>query len=220
MTTIFIITFLVSIIAEIITILNDRKFSKSIIKKETSGFEISRGILDKYNLNNTYITEKNDFVSNYYDIKRNVVKLSKKVFNSKDIVSISTAAYTTTEVIEKKDITIKTKLIIREFLLLLIMFGYLLLIASLLFSTKKLFYLGTGIEFLILLFEIVTLPKKITVSNRAYNEIKSLKVLSRRELEETQNYLKLYLFQNLATILDILMQILKSIFVFGKSDRE
>ena len=98
------------IIGAIITLasqiyLNNRynKYSKINCKSNISGVEVARKILDANCLSDVHVTEVKGILSDHYDPRRKVVRLSKNIFHETTIAAISVAAHECGHAIQHKD---------------------------------------------------------------------------------------------------------------------
>ena len=67
------------------------KYSDIDNGKNISGFEVARKILDANGLNNIDVVSTPGTLSDHYDPKRKVVRLSRDVFNGESVAAISIA---------------------------------------------------------------------------------------------------------------------------------
>ncbi|MBE6151514.1 MAG: hypothetical protein E7162_06880 [Firmicutes bacterium] len=89
---IYILIIIYSIITQLKVIINYKK-NKKIKIKDGSGLFVSKEILTKNNLATLYVTKVNNKYSDHYDIERNVIRLSKEVYNDEDLSSLTTSFY-------------------------------------------------------------------------------------------------------------------------------
>ena len=120
--------YLIPLIAYVLIVHTYKKYNTENNNKELSGFEIARNILDKHNLEDMYIIEKRGMFTDTYDSKQNVIRLSTPVFHEESVYSLAVASYLATKsyLYNKQDKTIKTKIIVDNFINVLITFIYLL----------------------------------------------------------------------------------------------
>ena len=89
---IYILIIIYSIITQLKVIINYKK-NKKIKIKDGSGLFVSKEILTKNNLATLYVTKVNNKYSDHYDIERNVIRLSKEVYDDEDLASLTTSFY-------------------------------------------------------------------------------------------------------------------------------
>lgn len=89
---IYLLIILYSLIYQIKVVIN-YKSNKNINIKDGSGLFVSKEILTKNNLGSLYVTKINKKYHDHYDIKRNVIRLSKEVYEEENLASLSTSFY-------------------------------------------------------------------------------------------------------------------------------
>ena len=65
------------------------KYKKVLSKKNISGFEVARMILDSHGLENIYVTETNGILQDHYDPTRKTIKLSNDIFHGTSIDAVT-----------------------------------------------------------------------------------------------------------------------------------
>ena len=65
------------------------KYQKVKIEKNITGQEVARKILDKHGLQNIKVEETDGYLSDHYDPKKKVVKLSNKIFREASVAAVS-----------------------------------------------------------------------------------------------------------------------------------
>ncbi len=195
------------------------KYRKIKSKKELSGFEVARAILDSHGLNNVYITETSGVLSDHYDSSRKVIRLSKEVFSNSSIASCCIAAHECGHAIQDKEGYNFMRL--RSAIIPLVNFasyaGYFAILIGILFSSIKIIWLGVAMEIIILLFQLVTLPVEFDASKRALGELKKHSILNKSELLGGKEMLRAAALTYVASVLSTILQILRLIVVFGNS---
>ena len=223
------IGYLLVIVASIITIVAQyyvsgyyNKYRVISNKKKLTGQEVARLILDKYGLTDIYITEVKGTLTDHYDPNRKVVRLSTDVFHGDSIASVSVASHEVGHAIQHKEgyIFIKIRGAIFPLVSFASKFGYIAIILGFIFNYLNLAWGGIGLLLIILLFQLITLPVEFDASRRAVMELEQEKILSKDELDESNNMLKAaamtYVAGLAATILEILRFVL---IIIGRDDR-
>ena len=101
--TLMLVSILVTLIAQIFVKASYSKYKKTQNSKGLTGAEVAREILDKNGLNNVYVTETRGMLSDHYDPKRKVIRLSTDVYKGTSIASISVAAHEVGHAIQDKE---------------------------------------------------------------------------------------------------------------------
>ena len=198
------------------------KYKKIDAKKSITGFEVARAILDKHGLEKVYITEISGTMTDLYDSSRKVVKLSKDVFHGSSIASLAVAAHECGHAIQDKENY--GFLRIRERMVPLVSFssigGYIAILVGIFFGIAKVLWLGIGLEIVILIFQLVTLPVEFDASNRAKKELIENGFINNKELEGCSNMLNAAAYTYVASLISGVLEILRFIYMFGGNDRD
>lgn len=193
------------------------KYKKVKIKKDISGFEVARMILDNNGLNNIYVTETSGVLSDHYDSNRKVVRLSKEIFHGNSIASISVAAHEVGHAIQDKQKNSFMR--IRSFIFPFVNFssylGYVAIMIGIVFNYLELIWIGIGLELVILAFQLVTLPVEFDASRKAIKELKTSKILEKKEIDGSEKMLKAAAFTYVAGVLSTILEILRLVINYG-----
>ena len=222
--------YLCIIIASIITIVADffvnsryTNYRKIKAKKGLTGQEIARIILDKYGLQNIYVTEVKGNLTDHYDPNRRVVRLSTEVFHGDSIASVSVAAHECGHAIQHHEgyTMIRIRGAIFPFISFASKFGYLAIMIGFLFSFLELAWAGIGMLLLILLFQLVTLPVEFDASKRALLALEQDNLLGQSEIEESKDMLKAAAYTYVAGVCATILEILRFVLlIIGRNDRD
>ncbi|MEG1494972.1 MAG: zinc metallopeptidase [Bacilli bacterium] len=196
------------------------KYKKVENKKNLSGLEVARKILDANGLEDIYVTETTGIFSDHYDSNRKVVRLSKDVFHGTSIASVAVAAHECGHAIQDKEgyIFIKLRGFIFPMVNIASNFGYIVIMIGLLFSINNLAWLGIGLLLFILLFQLITLPVEFNASARAKELLKTQSVLDDTELEGSGKMLRAAAFTYVASLATTLLEILRMVMIVSNHD--
>ena len=168
-----------------------------------------------------YITEISGTMTDCYDSSRKVVKLSKDVFHGTSIASLAIAAHECGHAIQDKDNY--GFLRFRETMLPLVSFsskgGYIAILVGLMFNIHMLLLIGIVLEFIILIFQLVTLPVEFDASSRAKKELYSEKFVTKEEESKVDTMLKAAAYTYVAGVVSSVLELFRLIFIFGSNDR-
>lgn len=163
-----IISFAITIGAQIFINCRYNKYLKIENGKELSGLEVAQKILKANGLDNVYVVETKGILSDHFDPGANVVRLSSAVYNGNSVSSAAIAAHEVGHAIQYKEGNFFMK--IRKFIFPLVnissKFGYIAIIIGLIFGLFDLVYIGIGMLFVILFFQLVTLPVEFDASRK------------------------------------------------------
>lgn len=207
---------LIPLIAQLYINYTYKKYLKIEAESKLSGFEVARKILDKNSLNDIHIVEVNGKLTDHYDSSRNVIRLSKDIFDGTSLSSVSIAAHECGHAIQNKEGYIFMK--IRSFLAPIVnvmnKVAYIILILGFILEYYGLIEIAIILMSSSILFQLVTLPVEINASKRAKAELLNLNLINKAESEATENVLTAaaltYVAGLLATVLNLLRLVLLS----------
>lgn len=206
---------LITSIAQIYVSSTFSKYKALNIKGGLTGFEVARKILDNNNLKSVYITEVNGSLTDHYDPKRRVVRLSKEVYSGKSVSAISVAAHECGHALQDKDgySFLKFRSILVPFVNFSSKFGYIAIIIGLLFGWLDLAWFGIILLFVILFFQLITLPVEFNASKRAVGQLETLVVVNGEEKKYARKVLNSAAFTYVAGLASTLLQILRLVLI-------
>lgn len=210
----------ITLLAQIFVSVSYSKYKKVQNSKGITGAEIAREILDKHGLSNVYVTAINGTLSDHYDPKRKVVRLSKDVYEGTTIAAVSVAAHEVGHAIQDKEGYAFMRF--RSALIPMVNFsssaGYFAILIGLFFGYTNFIWLGIALEIVILLFQLITLPVEFNASSRALEEIEKNNYLVRGEVKGSKKMLKAAAFTYVASVLTAIIQILRLILIARSRD--
>ena len=211
---------IITIIAQIYVSASYSKYKKVQNSKGITGAEAARDILDKNGLSNVYVTETNGTLSDHYDPKRKVVRLSKEIYRGTTIAAVSVAAHEVGHAIQDKEEY--TFMRFRSVLVPLVNFssqaGYFAILIGIFFNLVDLIWIGIALEVIILLFQLITLPVEFNASNRAIEEIQKNNYLVEGEIKGSKRMLSAAAFTYVASVLTALLQIFRLVLIARSRD--
>lgn len=218
----FFLGLIITIAADIYVKSNYNKYKKVDTTKNMSGSEVARTILNKQGLNDIHIVETKGELTDHYDPRRKVVRLSAEIFHGTSIASVSVAAHECGHAIQdKEDYTFMR---IRAMLVPAVNFssklGYLVLTLGFIFGIMDLAIVGLILLLAMLLFQLVTLPVEFDASRRAKIELSELAILDNQELDKSSNMLRAAALTYVASLVTTLLEILRlALIIFSRNDR-
>ncbi len=193
------------------------KYSKIMNNNRILGKDAARKILDTNGLGHIKVVETNGYLSDHYDPKNKVIRLSSDNYNKSSIAAVSVACHECGHAIQDKDGY--TFLRIRSSLVPIVNFcstaGYLAIILGSILSAIGLIWLGVIAEVIILFFQVVTLPVEFNASKRGINELKKSEMFSNSELSDGKIVLTAAALTYVASVATTLIQILRLILIYG-----
>ena len=215
-----IIGFIISLAAQIYVNVSYRKYKNIENSKGLTGFDVARKILDENGLKDIYVTEVRGNLTDHYDPVRKVIRLSTDIFHGKTIASSSVAAHEVGHAIQDKEGYSFMRF--RSTMFPLVRFssygGYIAILVGALFVLMDLIWFGIGLEIVILLFQIITLPVEFNASSRAKDELAKYNLLNNNEINSTDRMLRAAAYTYVASVLTTILQILRLIVMFSDRD--
>lgn len=215
-----IIGFMIVLYAQIKVQSSYTKYKEISNKKNLSGSEVARIILDKNGLTDVHVVEVKGELTDHYDPTRKVVRLSSAIFHGNSIASLSVAAHECGHAIQDKENYAFMR--IRAALVPIVNFisyaGYFVTLFSLFIGVTG--YLKVGIFMLLatIVFQLVTLPVEFDASRRAKAEVDSLMLIENDEASLVSSMLGAAAMTYVASVLSSILNLLRLILMLR--DRE
>ena len=216
----FICMLIVPAIAQVLVSSSYSTYRNIENKKNLSGFEVARKILDKNGLSDVYVVQTKGNLTDHYDPKRKVVRLSTEVYHGNSIASLAVAAHECGHAIQDK--VGYTYMRIRSLIFPVVhfatTFSYLVLLLGLFMESMELVWLGICFVGTGLVFQIVTLPVEIDASKRAKKEIEDLNLADEEEQSGVAKMLSAAASTYLAGVLSSALELVRLILLFGNRE--
>lgn len=215
-----IIALVITLIAQGFVSSSYSKYSKVKNKRGITGKEAARYLLDKNGLSEVDVVETTGYLTDHYDPRSKVIKLSKKVYNDASIAAVSVACHECGHAMQDKVGYAFLK--IRSALVPIVNFssyaGYFAILFGCLFGVLNLIWVGIFAEVIILLFQIITLPVEVNASKRALQELERANFLNSNELKHGKTMLTATALTYVASIATTIIQILRLFLMFGRNN--
>lgn len=193
------------------------KYSKIKSKKNITGYQAAKFILDTNSYNDISIKKIGGSLSDYFNPATKEVALSGDSFTDTSIASIAVAAHECGHVIQYKEGY--TPLRIKSWLVPAVNFGsklaFPVILLGIFLSQQKLLDLGLILFSLALIFQLVTLPVEFDASRRAIRVIDESGMLHGEELDGAKAMLKAAAFTYVAATLSTALQLLRLFLLYG-----
>lgn len=211
------IALIITVLAQIFVSASYRKYSKVKNTKGITGVEAARRILDDNGLSSIRVVSVRGYLTDHYDPKNKVIRLSDSVYNGASVGAVSVACHECGHAIQDKENY--PFLRIRSSLVPIVNFssyaGYIAILLGTLFGSFNLIWLGILAEAVILLFQIITLPVEIDASSRALKQLDYSHMLNSSELKQGRTMLIAAALTYVASVATTLIQILRLILLYG-----
>lgn len=218
--TLFIIGFIIVLYAQIKINSTYGKYKNIKLNKNITGQEVARMILDSNGMNNIHVVETQGELTDHYDPRRKVVRLSKQIFHDNAIASVAVAAHEVGHAIQDKENYIFMK--IRSILVPVVNFityiGYIVAFISLLAGITGYLKVSIIIILAALLFQLVTLPVEFDASKRGREQLVKLGVIDGSEEKGVKKMLDAAAFTYVASFISSLLNLLRLIIMLRDRD--
>ena len=176
--------------------------------------------MDKHGLFDIDVVETGGYLSDHYDPKNKVIRLSKNNYRESSIASVAVACHECGHAIQDKEKYSFFK--IRSLLVPVVNFssyaGYVAMLLGCLFGSLNLIWIGIIAEIVILLFQLVTLPVEINASRKGLKELENSNYLTNHELIGGKVMLSAAASTYVASVASTVIEIIRLIFLFGRND--
>ena len=195
-----------------------RKFAKHASMSGMTGAQAAAIILNYSGINDVTIEHVRGELTDHFDPKNKVVRLSDATYNSTSIAAISVAAHECGHVLQHHEgygpIKLRTALVpaanIGSRLGLPI-----ILIGVLLSWNQLLIQIGIWVFALAVLFQLVTLPVEFNASSRALAAVQQFGILSDDEIGRGKKVLRAAAMTYVAAAASSILQLLRLVLLFG-----
>ena len=203
-----------------------QKYSQQYSQRRITGAEAARRVLAHNGVSGVRIERVAGNLTDHYDPRTNVIRLSDSVYSSTSTAAIGVAAHEAGHAVQYAVNYAPIKL--RAAIIPLTNFGSKLamplILAGILltflgsFSTL-LVYLGIGAFALSFVFQLITLPVEFNASRRAIRAIEDAQLLTAEEQRGAQKTLKAAAMTYVAAMSVALAQLIRLILIFGNRRR-
>ena len=189
-------------------------------KKNMSGAETARMILDTNGLSNVKVVETTGMLSDHYDPRSKVVRLSPDIYTNPSIAAVSVAAHECGHAIQDKEgyVFLRIRSSIAPIVNLASIAGYIAIFVGIFTMALNLIWLGIIFELVILFFQLITLPVEINASSRALKQIEKLHILDNEERKNSKKMLTAAALTYVAAVATSLLEIVRLVLIFTRND--
>lgn len=193
-----------------------KKYSKIANSSSMTGAQVARKILDENGLFDVTIEEVKGVLSDHYDPRSKVVRLSSGNYNGHSMAAAAIAAHEVGHAIQDAEEYAFLKF--RSALVPLASFGsrsaIYIIIAGIIFSIPGLQLFGIIFMAAAVLFQIVTLPVEFNASSRAMDQLVSTGIIMNEEERETKKVLDAAALTYVAAALIAVMELMRFVLIF------
>lgn len=200
-----------------------RKYAQQFSAKGITGAEAARRVLSSHGVDDVRIERIGGHLTDHYDPRDNVIRLSDDVYGSTSTASIGVACHEAGHAVQYASNYMPIK--IRAAIVPIANIGsklafpliFLGLVLTFLEDYSYFFvYLGIGCFAVTFLFQLITLPVEFNASRRALNAIRSSQMLTDSEIHGARKTLSAAAMTYVAAAAVSLAQLLRLLLLFGR----
>ncbi len=200
---------------------NFNKYSRVLSKRRLTGYSTAAQVLSHYGITDVQIECIAGKLSDHYDPKRKVIRLSEAVYNSTSVAAIGVACHEAGHAAQHAVGYAPIK--IRNAIIPACNIGSTLgipiaLIGSFMHN-DLLINIGLALYSLIAIFQLVTLPVEFNASRRAVKVISQTNMLDEGEIAGTKKVLSAAALTYVAALATSLANLIRFILMFGRGRR-
>ena len=194
------------------------KYSKVNTTKGLTGEEVARKLLDKHGLQDIKVVQTSGYLSDHYDPKARVIRLSESIYSKSSVAAVSVACHECGHAIQDKNnfIFLRIRSSLVPVVNLCSYAGYLAIILGGILSMMGLIWAGIIAEMVILFFQLVTLPVEFDASKRGLREVKEEGFLTESELSGGKVMLTSAALTYVASVATAIIQVLRLVLIYGR----
>ena len=215
--TLYLLALIIPLIASFRVHSTYKKYKKVNNALGKSGFEVAREMLDQHGLNEVAIVDTPGELTDHYDPKAKMVRLSTEIYNGRTVSSLAIAAHECGHAIQDKEGYSWMKL--RSAIFPVVNIGtkiaYVVLFVSLILSMFELFIAAFVIVLLSLVFEIITLPVEFDASKRAKKYLMEKGIVNNDEAKGVKKVLNTAAWTYVAAVISSLLEMLRLLLIMN-----
>lgn len=197
-----------------------KKYAKKATSSHMRGAEVARKILDENGLYDVHVEETKGVLSDHYDPRKKVVRLSRDNFHGDSMAASAIAAHEVGHAIQ--DEQEYAFLRFRSSLVPFASFGskasFFFIFAGLIFQMGNMLLIGIIFMSAAVLFQLVTLPVEFDASNRAMGQLVSSGIIRNNEERETKKVLNAAALTYVAAALVAVAELVRFILMYVASN--
>ncbi|RQD70338.1 MAG: zinc metallopeptidase [Tindallia sp. MSAO_Bac2] len=189
------------------------KYLRVTTRKGYTGREVARTILDDHSLQNVPVEMAQGYLSDHYDPRNRVLRLSREVYQGTSVAAVSVAAHEVGHALQHANGY--APLTIRNSIFPIASFGssmaWFFVIGGFIFNSINLIDVGILLYLAAVIFQVVTLPVEFNASNRAMQLLGSNGFITQDEATHSKKVLNAAALTYVAAMATALAQLLRLI---------
>lgn len=200
---------------------NFNKYSRVLSSRGLTGANAALQVLNFYGIRDVRIERVSGKLSDHYDPRTNVIRLSDEVFSSTSVAAIGVACHEAGHAAQHAQgyAPIKVRNAIIPVCNIGSTLGIPIAFIGLFMNNDFLINVGLALYALIAVFQFVTLPVEFNASRRAVDVISQTNILSEDEIVGTKKVLSAAAMTYVAALATSIANLLRFIIMFGRGRR-
>ena len=198
-----------------------KNYSNTFTKKGVTGYQAARRILDANGLHYVRIERVRGHLTDHFDPRQNVIRLSESVYDRSNIAAVGVAAHEVGHAIQYAQDYSPIKL--RAAIIPMTRYGSMLsmplFFIGLIMASSSLMLFGIILYSAVALFQLVTLPVEFNASSRAMATLESMGILVDDEPTYARKVLSAAAMTYVAALLTSLLTLLRLIILSNNRRR-
>lgn len=198
------------------------KYQRVLSRSGYTAEGVARMLLNRGNCDSVSIQQTGGMLTDHYDPRSRVLRLSSSVYGSNSVAAIGVAAHECGHAMQHQEGYAPLRL--RSALVPVVNLGsnlyFPIFLLGILFSWEPLVYVGIACFGLTLLFALVTLPVEFNASSRAIRALREGGYLGEEELSGAKAVLDAAALTYVASAISSLLQLLRLLIIARRNDRD
>lgn len=197
-----------------------KKYSRISSDTGYSGYDIARMILDKNGLSNVKIEMVSGKLSDHYDPRTQIIRLSNEIYSGTSVASMSVAAHEVGHAMQHAQgyFPLKIRSAIAPVVSIGSQLSWVFIIIGLMFNSKFISF-GILLFSTAVLFQIITLPVEFNASQRALIQLED-GIAPASKISQSKQVLKAAALTYVAATLSAIGQLLRLLAITGNRRRK
>ena len=212
--------FILSLFAQIKVSTTFSKYSKTINMSGLTGASAAEKVLHTHGVYNVKIERVGGNLTDHFDPRTNVIRLSESVYDSPSVAAIGVAAHEAGHAVQYAQSYAPIKL--RNSILPVVNFGssfsFIAILLGIIMANDILIYIGIALFSFSTLFQLLTLPVELDASKRAMQTIRGQALLSDHEASGARKVLTAAAMTYVAAVIMSLAQLLRLLLLARRRD--
>src|SRR5690625_6878 len=197
-----------------------KKYSQIQTSSQLTGAEVARKSLNDNGLFDVSIEQTEGVLSDHYDPREKVVRLSPDIYNGRSMASSAVAAHEVGHAIQDAEeyafLNFRTALV--PVANLGSNMSFILILAGLFLGLANLILFGIIFMAAAVLFQLVTLPVEFNASSRAMDQLVATGIIRNNEERETKKVLNAAALTYVAAAVVAVLELMRFILIFLNSE--